>query len=83
MWRSSDTNDSEHEIPRGSLAGKGERRGRGPPTDTEAHSNAAVGKCAISSRQCKAERESWQAILHRILCGRIQIEWHKDKIIRI
>ena len=72
MWRSSDTNDSEHEIHRGSVAGKGER-GRGPPTDTGAHSNAAVGKCAISSRQCKAGRESWQAILHRTLPGLEQI----------
>ena len=72
MWRSSDTNDAEHEIHRGSLAGKGER-GRGPPTDTEAHSNAAVGKCAISSRQCKTEREPWHAILHRIPPGREQI----------
>ena len=26
MWRSSDTNDAEHEIHRGSLAGKGDRR---------------------------------------------------------
>ena len=44
------------------VAGKGRGSGEGgPPTDRETHSNAAVGKCAISSRRCKPEGKPWQA----------------------
>ena len=79
MWRSSDTNDAEHEIHRGSLAGKGER-GRGPPTDTEAHSNAAVGKCAISSDNAKRKGSRGTQFCIGFFLVVNKFEWHRAKL---